>query len=289
MSTTAFLGSSALTFREPAVPVDRMPQPVRTSSWRFLSPEENLRPLSWLVAVTGVFLLTGIAGLVREEPGLVITLSGAAGKGASEVASQDTTMAELQALEQAPEIQTDATATPEVVEVPELTQVVPDVADLPELTEALVTEDVFAVPAAPRIETALQPVTPAARPKPKPQPRQVAAQPGRSRATTTAAGAPGGTQGNGGGGGGNGAVGSGGKGRFPAPPYPSFARSRGIQGSVTLTVRVSPSGIVEDATVSAGTGFSELDNYAASWVRRNWRFPAGAVRSFRLPISFKLR
>lgn len=287
MSTTAFLGSSALTFREPAVPVDRMPQSVRPASWRFLSPEENLRPLSWLVAVTGVFLLTGIAGLVREEPGLVITLSGAAGKGASEVASQDTTMAELQALEQAPEIQTDATLTPEAVEVPELTQVVPDVADLPELTEALVTEDVFAVPAAPRIETALQPVTPAA--KPKPQPRPVAAQPARSRATTTAAGAPGGTQGNGGGGGGSGAVGSGGKGRFPAPPYPSFARSRGIQGSVTLTVRVSPAGIVEDATVSAGTGFSELDSYAASWVRRNWRFPAGAVRSFRLPISFKLR
>lgn len=272
----------------PAAVTQTASMKVRSSTWRLGHQEESLCLLSWMVAITASFLLIGVVGLVRQEPFMVITLSGAMGKGASEIASQDTTMAELQAMEEAPEINATEEVTPEVIEVPQVMDMPEAMPDLPELAQALITEDLFTIPAAPQIENALKPIDPA-QPKPKPQPRPTVAKPRSSRATTTASGTPGGTQGNGGGGGGNGAVGSGGKGKFPSPPYPSFARARGMKGSVTLTVRVSPSGSVEAATVSGSTGFSELDSYAASWVRRNWRFPPGTARSFRLPIAFKLR
>jgi len=285
MSQLAFLGSPAMSLPMKVTPASPV-RPVTAS--RFRRQEESLCAVSWLVAISGAFLLVGLVGMLRFELPMIITLSGAAGKGASEVASQDTTMAELQAMEEAPQVEANEVDTPEVIEVPELMDVQPEILDLPELTEALVTEDLFTVPAAPRIESVLTPVDPV-KPKAQPKPKPMVAQKRSTPATTTASGTPGGTSGSGGGGGGNGAVGSGGRGKFPSPPYPSFARSRGIQGSVTLTVRVSPAGMVESATVSSGTGFSELDEYAASWVRRNWRFPTGAVRSFRLPISFKLR
>jgi len=282
----ALLGTPAMSFPNKALEVTPA-RPVMTA-WRFRCQDESLSGLSWLVAIAGSFLLIGMVGILRFEVPLMITLSGAAGMGASEVASQDTTMAELQAMEEAQEVISNDLEATEIIEVPEIMEVTQEMLDLPELTEALITEDLFTVPAAPKIETALRPVDPTKpKPQPKPQPKMARQQP--RRATTTASGTPGGTQGSGGGGGGNGAVGSGGKGRFPSPPYPSFARSRGMKGTVTLTVRVSPAGMVENATVSGSTGFSELDSYAARWVRNNWRFPTGAVRSFRLPISFKLR
>jgi protein TonB len=284
MSQMALIGSPALSIplQESSVTSARA-----NTTWRFCPKEECLCGVAWLTAIAGSFLLIGLIGVLRFEVPMVITLSGAAGMGASEVASQDTTMAELQAMEEAPEVVSNEMETPEIIEVPDIVELTPEMLDLPELTEALITEDLFTVQAAPVIETVLKVVDPA-KPKPKPKPQPTVAKAAPRRATSTVA-APGGTQGSGGGGGGNGAVGSGGKGKFPAPPYPSFARSRGIKGSVTLTIRVSPSGSVDSVSVSSGTGFSELDNYAASWVRNNWRFPTGTVRSFRLPIAFKLR
>lgn len=283
MSQMALIGSPALSLPRKAAGA----VPARAStSWRFRPQEDSLCGVAWLVAIAGSFLIIGLVGVLRFEVPMIITLSGAAGAGASEVASQDTTMAELQAMEEAPEVvSSEMMETPDILEVPEIVEVTPEMLDLPEMTEALITEDLFTVQAAPRIETVLTPVDPA-KPQPKPQPTVAKAAPRRATSTVTA---PGGTQGSGGGGGGSGTIGSGGKGKFPAPPYPSFARSRGIKGSVTLTIRVSPSGSVESVSVSSGTGFSELDNYAATWVRNNWRFPTGTVRSYRLPIAFKLR
>lgn len=282
MSQPALLSSSLM-----CLPLQASPQsPVRVAAGPLPSrQEERLEALSWLVAFTGTFFLIGMMGMLHFEIPEGITLSGAAGMGASELTAQDTTMAELQAMEE-PEMVPDQTEAPDVVEVPEVVEVPVDQLDLPELTEVMTQEDVFTIPAAPRIESALKPVDPA---PPKPRSQTITPRPRRSTllnsaATTT----PAATQGSRGGG--SGAIGSGGgKGRFPTPPYPSFARSRGIQGSVTLSIHVSPSGTVESAMVASGTGFSELDNYAASWVRRNWRFPAGTARNYRLPISFKLR
>ena len=161
--------------------------------------------------------------------------------------------------------------------------------DLPELAEALITDDVFTVPAAPRIEDALRPIDPTP-PKPKVQPAP--ARPRSSRPTTVASGAQGGTQGNGGGGGGSSATGAGsGGGRMPRPSYPSSARSRGISGSMTLALSVTPAGVVESASVVSCQGAFTSGEQAtvASFVRRNWRFPSGAYRKHTVPIVFKLQ
>lgn len=260
----------------------RQAAPAAAPSWRLMSREENFAPLAWLVAVTGCFLLVGLAGLAREDGSFTIELGSAGLPAGQELASQETTMAELQAMETVEE-----TAVSEPIEVPiEMpapAELPPELTDLPELVPALVTEDLFTVPAAPRLETARTPVE---APKPQPKMRPAPTQPTRTarRPTTTAA-----TAGTGGSPGTGMAGAGGGGGRFPSPPYPSFARSRGIQGSVMLTILVNAAGAVESAVVAGSTGYSELDNYAAGWVRRNWRFPPGEARSFKLPIVFKLR
>jgi periplasmic protein TonB len=268
-----------------AVPEARARQasPTAAASWRFLSREESFAPLAWLVALTGSFLLIGLAGLAREDGPFTIELGSAGLPAGQELASQETTMAELQAMETVEE-----TAVSEPIEVPlELPtplELPPELTDLPEMVPALVTEDLFTVPAAPQLETALTPVeAPKAQPKPRPAPAQPTRTARRPTTTTAATGGTGGSPGTGMAGAG------GGGGRFPSPPYPSFARSRGIQGSVLLTILVNAAGAVESAVVAGSTGYSELDNYAAGWVRRNWRFPPGEARSFKLPIVFKLR
>jgi protein TonB len=77
--------------------------------------------------------------------------------------------------------------------------------------------------------------------------------------------------------------------RLPAPPYPSFARSRGLQGTTFLSITVSPSGSVAKVEVAGSSGYSELDRYAAGWVQKRWRWPAGDQRIFRQPVVFRLR
>ncbi|HCN77636.1 MAG TPA: hypothetical protein DIT13_10645 [Verrucomicrobiales bacterium] len=250
----------------------------RHGNW--LQQEENLRPLAWLVAFAGCFLLTGLAGILREDDWRMDFTPGSASAPAGlDAGIVETTLAELQSTVAAETLEPDSTEvqfeSPPVVEMPLELQ------DLPELIPALVTEDVCTVPAAPKIESVLTPVEP---PKPRPVVNRAPSPATRPPSQTSARPAS-----PGGGMGGTGISGSGGSGRFPTPPYPSFARSRGIQGSVMLTIIVNATGAVENAIVSGSTGYSELDSYAASWVRRNWRFPPGAARSFKLPVVFKLR
>jgi protein TonB len=77
--------------------------------------------------------------------------------------------------------------------------------------------------------------------------------------------------------------------RLPAPPYPLFARNRGLQGTTFLNITVSASGSVAKAEVVGSSGYSELDRYAAGWVQKRWRWPAGELRIFRQPVVFRLR
>lgn len=80
----------------------------------------------------------------------------------------------------------------------------------------------------------------------------------------------------------------------PKPAYPAFARRRGIQGTVLLTVKVDISGLPEEVTVKQGSGYAILDRSALRTVKR-WRFvPAQrggvAVRAtVDVPIRFQLR
>ena len=69
----------------------------------------------------------------------------------------------------------------------------------------------------------------------------------------------------------------------PPPIYPTIARRRAQQGTVTLHVLVGIDGIVQRAEVAESSGFDALDDAALETVRRRWRFvPA---RRSGLPIE----
>ena len=72
-------------------------------------------------------------------------------------------------------------------------------------------------------------------------------------------------------------------GNNPPPIYPTTARRRAQQGTVTLHVLVGIDGIVQRAEIAESSGFDALDDAALETVRRRWRFiPA---RRSGLPIE----
>lgn len=237
--------------------------------------------LSWIVGITGSFLTVGVIGMFADDlpPIHLKTLEDL--DDAIELPMVETSMAELMSMEASPE-QPAETETVLPVEIPEAIETPPENLDLPEIAEAMTMEDIFAVPTAPKIEDALRPIDPVKRQTPpapsRPRSAPVASS-GGTRSNTTQAGAAGG----------RGTAGSGGKGKFPQPSYPSFARSAGMQGTVRLSISVGPSGAVDGVSVIGSTGFSALDEYAASHVRRNWRWPAGTPHRYTLPLTFRLR
>ena len=236
--------------------------------------------LSWLVGITASFLAVGVIGVITNSIPSV-TLRAFAEEEAP-VVLPDISMASLELTNSietpadSPAEQTDMPLLPEVTAPPpQVTNV-----DIPEPVDALTEEDIFSVPAAPVViamEDVAQP-----RPKTTPTPPRTTRTPTTSQRQSSSS-----TSSSGGGGTSMSASARGG--RFPAPPYPSFAKSARMQGTVRLRLSVGAGGNVESATVLSGTGFSVLDEYAANWVRRNWRFKAGPVASYTLPLSFKLK
>lgn len=79
----------------------------------------------------------------------------------------------------------------------------------------------------------------------------------------------------------------------PLPRYPSAARRRGIEGTVTLAVRVSAQGLADGVTIDRSSGSTLLDEAARDAVRR-WRFRPARLRgepvegSVAVPITFRL-
>ncbi len=263
-----------------AKPSESAPKPAAV--WRRGSTLQALVALSWNVGLCAAFLAIGIVGMFADDlpPIHLKTLEDDL---SSELAMVETSMAELQS--QAEEEATTEDIAEVPVEIPDVVETPMESLDLPEVAEAMTMEDIFAIPTAPKIEDALKPVDPVVKPKPQPTPRprtqtvaRTSGTPGTSR-TGTAGGAPGGT----------GSATGGGRGKFPSPPYPSFARSSGMQGTVRLSISVGPSGAVEGVSVISSTGYSALDSYASSWVRRNWRWPGGAANRYTLPLTFRLR
>lgn len=262
------------------------PAPTRLS-WRFRMLQDVPVGLSWLLALSGGFLMVGIAGMFAADMPEIRLKTLAEVMHADDLPLIETTMAELQSqnTEEPAPAEDAPPETPEIIEIEIPDETPPDL-DLPEVAEAMTQEDIFAIPTAPKIEDALKRIDPVFKPTPKPTPTPRKATASRTPARpSTTPGTPGGTPG------GTGtATRSSGRMITPAPPYPSFAKSQNMQGTVRLSLSVGPSGSVEGASVVSSTGFSALDNYAASWVRRNWRFPAtGTGKRYTLPLSFRLR
>ncbi len=255
--------------------------PATATIWRAQNVVQAITALSWIVGISGSFLVVGLVGMLAADLPPIHLKTLADVMNAEESPLIETSMAELQTLEAAQD-QPNETEPVLPVEIPESIEIPPENLDLPEIAEAMTLEDIFAIPTAPKIEDALRPIDPVVKPKPTPtppRPRTPVASSGGTRSSTPQAGTAGGT----------GTTGSSGRGKTPAPPYPTFARSAGMQGTVRLVINVGPSGAVEGVSITGSTGFSALDDYAASFVRRNWRWPAGAARRFALPLSFRLR
>jgi len=235
--------------------------------------------LSWIVGITGSFLTVGIMGMFAADlpPIHLRTLEDL--DAAIELPMEEAPMGELLTPEASAD-QPAETAPLVPVEITETVETPPENLDLPEIAEAMTMNDIFAVPTAPKIEDALRPIDPVVKPKPAPSPRTTAAP---SSSVTRSGASQGGTAGGGGSGGG-----TGGKIYRPQPSYPEFARSAGMQGTVRLSISVGPSGAIEGVSVINTTGFSSLDEYAASHVRRNWRFPPGAAHRYTVPLTFRL-
>ncbi|MBL9133383.1 MAG: energy transducer TonB [Verrucomicrobiaceae bacterium] len=266
---------------------ETLPKPTARLAWRFRVLQDVPVALCWLLALSSSFLTVGIAGIFAADMPEIRLKTLADLTHADDLPLIETTMAELQSqnTEEPAPAEDAPPETPEILEIEIPDEPPPDL-DLPEVAEAMTQEDIFAIPTAPKIEDALKRVDPVVQPAPKPTPapRKATASRTPSRPSTTP-GTPGGTPG------GTGtATRSSGRMITPAPPYPSFAKAQNMQGTVRLSLSVGPSGAVEGATVISSTGFSALDSYAASWVRRNWRFPAtGAGKRYTLPLSFRLR
>lgn len=56
-----------------------------------------------------------------------------------------------------------------------------------------------------------------------------------------------------------------------------------------LLVTVESSGVPSSVAVQSSSGFSSLDNAARDQVSRRWRWPAGNVRRFIVPVRFVLQ
>ena len=243
--------------------------------------------LSWLVAITASFLAVGVAGMFEKEDLMPILLSGTKGEKGGEKEAMQAAMVELQTEEVSAE--TVEETTPDVLEVPPPIEFMEQPLDLPELAEALVTEDVFVIPTPPKIEDALRPQDPAP-PKPKPKPTTAPA-PRRMVSRTSTSGASGAATSQGGSGGAGNTGSSNLRGTFniPRPIYPSSLKSMGVQGTVRLSISVGSSGRAESVSVIGSSGNSTLDQFAASWVRRNGRGPAGLSGTFIAPLTFVIR
>lgn len=63
----------------------------------------------------------------------------------------------------------------------------------------------------------------------------------------------------------------------PKPPYPAALRARRIGGSVGVRIAVSAEGMPTEVTITAPSGYAELDRSTRRWILDRWRFrPAEA-------------
>jgi protein TonB len=73
--------------------------------------------------------------------------------------------------------------------------------------------------------------------------------------------------------------------------YPPDARSRGDQGTATVSFSLDGGGRVTSARLAGGSGIASIDQEVQAMVRRASPFPAppdGRARSFTVPVRFHL-
>lgn len=253
------------------------------ASWRRKGTVQSFVGLCWVLGTCATFLAVGVVGMFAADVPWYELKTLEALIEESDLDMMETSMAELQS-QAAPAEQMAEEPVELPTEITEIPETQPEVQDLPELVEAMTQEDIFAIPTAPKIEDAMRPVDPVAKPKPTPaKPRATVAKAGGGTGSPT--GSPGAVGGVAGG------TGTSGSGKLvkPDPPYPSFARSAGMQGRASVVVTFGATGRVEGASIVSSTGYSALDSHTTAWIQRNWRWPGTSTRKVRVPISYRLR
>jgi TonB family protein len=244
--------------------------------------QEDLLFWAVLLAWSGSMLAIGVLGwqpaVELQWRGLEVQSAELEGGSGGEPAMQEVALES-----EATEVQAQSEVALEVPQPPPLQVEAMVQESLPPLPEVVDVADLFVVPAAASIETALEPLQP-----PAPKPKPAASKAMKAASTRLPAGKPGAGMGQGGAGGGSGNGGAGGF-SVPKPAYPSSFRSQGIEGTVVLRIEVAPSGRASAVEIISSSGHGVLDQYALGWVRRNGRAPAGEARTFDLPLSFTLR
>jgi protein TonB len=242
-----------------------------------------------VVAVGVVFVMVGAVGLMRPISGVGWVEPAAAGVAEvlaeAEEAADGVMVESVERPWMGEELVTSAVpVAAEMLEYQEVKDVPEVMPDVPLVVEVLDADELLAVPPAAAVEAMVEPLVRA-----RAEPRVNPAAPRRAAAVAATAGPAAGVAGAAGTVGAAGRPGGVGVARLPAPPYPLFARSRGLQGTTFLNITVSASGSVAKAEVVGSSGYSELDRYAAGWVQKRWRWPAGELRIFRQPVVFRLR
>jgi len=233
----------------------------------------------WLVlALTLCVLSVGWVGYFQPQWSPSIILSG--GNDSADLNSDESPMMEV-------ETNTEpVTSEPEEVPVPDP---VAEEEEIPDPVPVVDTVNAFTVPASPEIVQPLRVTEPRPeRPRPATPPKPSQA-PRSSKPAGPAAPAAGSAAGSGGGSGTGQGANKGKKAKTPQPPYPGFARSGRMTGTVVVSILVDDAGGVISASVVRSCGFPQLDSYTSGYIRSHWRWPEGGRRTFTQPVSFRLR
>jgi protein TonB len=241
---------------------------------------------AWVSGVAGLFLLVGIGGsLTPVTPPLLLSLGEAASSPLVQV--QEFFAPPEETSPEPPAAEAPQTPPPVEVSIPQVPVLTPPLQP-PEMVELQAAEP---LPEPPPVQPPQEPPPPKpapAEPEPKTKPAPAPASPtAASKASPSAArparagGTPGGSQ--------PVPFSAAGGGRFPAPSYPSAARSARIDGTVVLLVTVESSGVPSSVEIRTSSGHAMLDTAARDHLRRNWRWPAGEARLFIVPIKFVLQ
>jgi protein TonB len=251
--------------------------PLRSSS--------GIPALAWVLGISLSCLSAGAVGLTRPLAPVITLKSFDPSKIAPELLDIDLLMEPPGAgADSAPDSPAEIAAVSEPAEpllemAPEPEAAEPEFDQPPELAELLNPED------APPIAELDQVVEPAIR---KPAPVVQASRSPAPRPSTTPSATPGTASASAGGAAG-GSSGGAAKGFFPAPPYPAFAKTKRLQGTVVVAVSFGPDGRPSQVLVSRSCGYSDLDRYASDFIRRNWKSSGGIAGTVRQPIQFVLR
>lgn len=257
---------------------------IRSELVRYTMQTGHIGARMWLACANAIllsFLVTGGVGLYQPAFELSLYEEGNTHKDASD----ETMGGAVQLLPDSvePEVVPEDEAVEEMVPEDDVVMEEPVV---PDVVQPVMPENViFPVPERQEIIEPIKMVE-LKKPEPKPRPKPPAPRPRpqtvQSSGTGTGTGLSGAGQGIRTGGAGS-------KGKRPAPPYPSWARAKGISGSPRFAIVTDAAGTITSLRVLVTSGSPELDAYARDWIQRRWRMPAGAPMTYNVDFNFVLR